>query len=442
MKKIAASVGLIALGASCVRATADDSSASTDAGRLWHVSASLRGFYDDNINSVSSGPNKVASYGFALSPGVSLNWQRDQTTIKLSYLYSLLYYDTKPAGNSTKYDQDHTFNAELDHAISERYQIKTTDSFVIGQEPDTLRSGDALTSSQRISGNNIRNYGTFVFNAQLTPIFGLEAGYDNGYFNYEASGATTNNTVPPSVNASESGTSDRMEQSIHLDGRWQMLPQTIGVVGYQFSWADYTGDELIGYSSKVVGTNLVFSPLMSDSRNSRSHYGYVGVDQIFNPDLQGSVRVGVRDTIYYNDPQNEKTLSPYARLGLTYRYAPESFVEGGFSYDQNSTDQLGTFANGITVGQQSAVLFGTLHHRIIPNLYGTLTGQFQNSTFVGGSLDGESQQYFLVGLNLQYRFSHYLSAEIGYDYDKVNSPAGGSPSYDRNKVYIGITGNY
>jgi hypothetical protein len=192
----------------------------------------------------------------------------------------------------------------------------------------------------------------------------------------------------------------------------------------------------------VVGTNLVFSPLMSDSRNSRSHYGYVGVDQIFNPDLQGSVRVGVRDTIYYNDPQNEKTLSPYARLGLTYRYAPESFVEGGFSYDQNSTDQLGTFANGITVGQQSAVLFGTLHHRIIPNLYGTLTGQFQNSTFVGGSLDGESQQYFLVGLNLQYRFSHYLSAEIGYDYDKVNSPSGGSPSYDRNKVYIGITGNY
>jgi hypothetical protein len=439
MKKIAASVGLIALGASCVRAAADEPYASADAGRPWHVSASLRGFYDDNINSVSSGPNKVASYGFAVSPGVSLNWKRDQTTINLSYLYTLLYYDKRPARNTSNYDQDHTFNAELDHAISERYQIKTTDSFVIGQEPDTLRSGDAQTSSQRLSGNNIRNYGTFVFNAQLTPIFGLAAGYDNAYFNYDASGAVSN--TPPSVLASPSGVSDRIEQSVHLDGRWQMLPQTVGVLGYQFSWTDYTGDELIGYSGN---TNVGFSPLMSDSRNSRSHYGYVGADQIFNPDFQGSIRVGVRDTVYYNDPQNTKSLSPYARLGLTYRYAPESFLEGGFSYDQNSTDQVGNSAGGkgLTQGQQSAVFFGTLHHRIIPNLFGTVTGQFQNSTFVGGSLDGENQQYYLVGLNLQYRFSAYLSAELGYNYDKVNSPSGASPSYDRNRVYIGITGSY
>jgi len=371
-----------------------------------------------------------------LSPGVSLNWQRDQTTIKLSYLYALLYYDKKPLNNTGYYDQNHAFNAELDHAISERYQFKVSNSFVIGQEPDSLRSGDALTSSQRISGNNIRNFGTFVFNAQLTPIFGLEAGYDNAYFNYSASGAVVNtSTFPYSVLASPSGTSDRIEQSAHLDGRWQMLPQTVGVVGYQFSWTGYTADEVIGYSA-------INSPLMSDSRNSYSHYGYVGVDQIFNPDLQGSVRVGVRDTIYNNDPNDQKTLSPYARLGLTYHYAPESSLEGGFSYDQNSTDILGNLAQGITVGQQSAVLFATLHHRIIPNLIGSLNGQFQNSDFVGGSLDGQSEQYYLLGANLQYRFSRYLSAELGYDYTKVEAPSGATASYDRNKVYVGITGSY
>ena len=152
--------------------------------------------------------------------------------------------------------------------------------------------------------------------------------------------------------------------------------------------------------------------------------------------------MGVRDTIYYNDPQNTSSLSPYARLGLTYHYAPESYVEGGFSYDQNSTDILGNLNQGLTVGQQSAVLFGTLHHRIIPNLYGTITGQFQDSSFVGGSLDGQSEQYYLIGVDLQYRFSHYLSCELGYNYDKVNAPATAAPSYNRNQVYIGITGTY
>jgi hypothetical protein len=247
------------------------------------------------------------------------------------------------------------------------------------------------------------------------------------------------NTNAPSVTPSQSGTSDRIEQSIHLDARWQILPQTVGVLGYQFSWADYTGDELIGFVSS--GTNAP-TPVMSDSRNSRSHYVYVGADQTFNPDLQGSVRVGVRLTDYYNDPQNTKNTSPYARLGMNYRYAPESYLEGGFSYDQNSTDIVGLQGGGLTVGQESAVLFSTLHHRITPKLFGTLTGQYQNSWFVGGDLDGEAQQYYLVGVSLQFRFTPNFSAETGYDYTKVEAPNGAGPSYSKNMVYIGITGSY
>jgi hypothetical protein len=443
MKKIAASVGLIALGASCVRATADEPYVSADAGKPWKLSATLRGFYDDNINTASTGAfNHEGSFGFAVTPAASWSWQREQNTISLSYMYSLLYFDKRPTGNTSNYDQDHTFNGSFQHAFSERFQMQATDSFVIGQEPDTLRSGDAVTSSQRISGDNIRNYGTFTLTSQFTPTFGLESGYNNAYFNYDNNGATVNTNFPPSVTPSSSGTSDRIEQSIHLDARWQMLPQTIGVLGYQFSWSDYTGDELIGFVSKTSGTNIVFSPVMSDSRNSRSHYIYVGADQTFNPDLQGSARVGVRLTDYYNDPSGEKTTSPYVRLGLNYRYAPESYLESGFSFDQNSTDIVGAQGGGLTVGQESAVLFSTLHHRITPKLFGTLTGTFQNSWFVGGDLDGESQQYFLAGVNLQYRFTPNFSAEAGYDYTKVEAPNGAGPSYYKNRVYIGITGSY
>ena len=61
MKKIVASVGLLALGASSVQAL--DPSALSDNGRFWSVSAALRGFYDDNINTI---PNSAT-----LPPGYS-----------------------------------------------------------------------------------------------------------------------------------------------------------------------------------------------------------------------------------------------------------------------------------------------------------------------------------------------------------------------------------
>src|SRR5213082_2771912 len=119
MKKIAASVGLIALGTSCLHA-ADDAYSSAEAGKIWNVSASLRGFYDDNLNSVSPGSaDRSSTFGFSFSPSATVNWQRDTTTIDATYRYSLLYYGQKPNGNTSNFDQDHNFDLALSHIISE-----------------------------------------------------------------------------------------------------------------------------------------------------------------------------------------------------------------------------------------------------------------------------------------------------------------------------------
>ena len=433
MKKIAASVGLIALGTACVSA-ADESYSSAEAGKLWKVTASLRGFYDDNVNNVSSGaPNRTSTTGFSVNPGASFNWQRDSTTISFSYRYSLLYYGDKPGNSTSHIDQNHIFDAALSHLINERYKFRATDSFVLGQEPDTLRSGDALTTTQRIPGDNIRNTAGLVFNAELTPLFGLEAGYENTIFDYSAHGAII--TSPTSVLPSASGTSDRMEQSFHLDGRWQWLPQTTAILGYRYSMVNFTGDELIAISPAGV-------PYMSRSRDSRAHYAYVGAEHVFNPDLIGSAQVGARFTDYYRDPSHRSDVSPYVRLSANYNYAPESSVQAGFTYDRNATDTTGAISatQGLTQSQQSATVFGTLTHRIVPNLFGSFTAQYQYSTFVGGQLNNQTEKYLLLGCNLRYQFAHYLSAELGYDYDNVSSATG--RAYDRNRIYAGISGTY
>src|ERR1035438_411296 len=84
MKKIVASVGLIALGATSVQAL--DSGMVSDNGRFWSVSATLRGFYDDNINTIPSNQPLPPGYsrgstGWEVSPAVFLNFPLDQTSI-------------------------------------------------------------------------------------------------------------------------------------------------------------------------------------------------------------------------------------------------------------------------------------------------------------------------------------------------------------------------
>ena len=58
------------------------------------------------------------------------------------------------------------------------------DSFVIGQEPDLLRAGNTYNTFQRIPGNNLRNFGGVNFEAQVTPMFGVEVGYANTLYSY------------------------------------------------------------------------------------------------------------------------------------------------------------------------------------------------------------------------------------------------------------------
>src|SRR5215831_9531325 len=194
MKKIVASVGLVALGASGVQ-TAFAQDFSADNSKPWSIAATLRGFYDDNVN---GWPNSApvppgfsrGSWGFEISPSAMLRWSTEQTTATLGLLYQFKYYENKPILNSDNYDQIFTFTAGLHHNFSERYQVDVKDSFVIGQEPDILRSGDFFTTYQRVPGDNIRNYGSIVFDAELTPEAALQLGYDNTYVDYSDKAVT------------------------------------------------------------------------------------------------------------------------------------------------------------------------------------------------------------------------------------------------------------
>ena len=97
MKKIVASVGLVTLSASALQTAIAQDVTAPDASKPWSVSATLRGFYDDNPGTV---PNDISvanreSFGFEISPaaalaGARITWERLSSTDSIVGSKSLL----------------------------------------------------------------------------------------------------------------------------------------------------------------------------------------------------------------------------------------------------------------------------------------------------------------------------------------------------------------
>lgn len=444
MNKFVASVGLVALGAASVQA---QSSISSPPPKWWNISATVRGFYDDNANTApeNSGIPQIGTWGYDLNPSVGINLGDQQTTFSATYTYNFIYYEKRLTGtiinpvtgqstSTQKYDQDHTFSALLDHAFNERYSIHVGDSFVIGQQPDMLRAGTAINAFYRVSGNNVVNAGTITVHGELTPVLGFEAGYNNGLYDYDAEQLA--------------GPLNRIENYAHLDARWTMAPETVGVLGYQFGYVDYTGS---GPDSLIV-TEPTLGNLTTNNisiRNTLSHTFYVGADHTFLPELTGSIRAGASYYDYYNDPNGVSDWGPYAQGSLTYAYAPQSTVTLGFQESRQSSSLVGIQnTTSVIHDTETSVIYGTIVHRIAPRLFGEVIGTFQNSIYHGGGpgIDGQSDRFYEVGVQFNYKFNPNFSVQAGYDYDRLDSGLNpvlvGFRKYDRNKFYIGATASY
>ncbi|MCX6896806.1 MAG: outer membrane beta-barrel protein [Verrucomicrobia bacterium] len=441
MKKIIASAGLLALGATANHAA--DSMGGATADKPWDASLTVRGFYDDNYFLASQSADRKSSYGVEVRPSVGISLTGQQTSFGARYTYSMRYFadrETKivdPVTHAEKdqstADHSHEFNAWLWHSFSERFSLDAVDTFLISQEP-TLLEPDGI-ATRRSNGNNMRNDGTIKLHAQLTRLVELVLGYRNVLVDYETKGG---NTAFPFSTPSYSGLLDRMEHNANIDLRWQFRPETVGIFGYQFGISDYNGSEPIG-----IGFFPTPTILSSDSRNSRSHYVYVGLEHSFLRNLVGSVRAGVQFVSYYNSPTSDETVSPYVDLSLRYNYTTGSFVELGFQHQRNATDGFSVGTDSITTDQETSTVYAAITHAITPKLIGNLNGRYQWSTYNGGSAlyDGQTDNVFLLGVSLEYRFNRHLSAEVGYNYDVVTSNIAGR-DYDRNRVFLGMTASY
>jgi Putative beta-barrel porin 2 len=435
MKKFIVSLGLAAAGTASLQAAYAPDANSMQATKIWSVSSTLRGFYDDNYATSPNGQKK-GSGGYEVSPTLSLNVPLQQTEIGLRYTYGLYYYQQRRDQGNDPYDQSHQVDLWVDHAFTERWQVKVADTMAIGQEPALLNpGGGANANPYRVTGNNLANNGNVRLTTDWTRLFSTVLTYNNGYYNYQNSGTTIANLA--SQGASQSALLNRIEQSVALDLQWHVAPETIALVGYEFDWVDYTGNQPIA-QDPINLTHYYYS----DSRNSRSDKGYVGFQRNWLPNLNTSARVGVQYTDNYTG-SSPNTTTPYAVTSASYTYSPGSYVQIGVTHEENATDVVApNTTNGhLTQSQQSTVLSASVNQQLAPKLLGTVIGNIQYSTFNQGAYNNDADVTYGIGLNLSYAFTQHFSGEIGYNFDDLQSNIPGR-AYSRNRVYLGVTAAY
>lgn len=399
-----------------------------DDNKIWSVSATLRGFYDDNYLTAT---HKVSSLGFEVSPGFQLEKPFQQTELGLRYTYGLFYYQKREQNGQNPIDQTHQFDLWIDHAFTSRWELQFGDTVRVAQDP-ALTTGPVSTA-QRVEGNNLQNSANISLHTDWTRLLATQLSYQNTYVSYENSGA--GNVVWPAVTPSYAGLLDSVQQTFGIEGQWKYSPETVGMVGYMFGLVNFTGDEPIAPSL----TPGVF--YTSSVRDNRSHYGYVGVQHKFLENLSGSAKVGVQYTTYYNDPNSTSSFGPYADMSLNYTYSSGAYAQVGFTESRNSTDAVQLNSKGqITQDQESSVIYASINHPLTAKLMGSVVGHYQHSIYHDGGLNNQSADFYNLGLNLDYQFTPHFSSDVGYNFDYYTSPAGGD--YTRNRLYLGVTASF
>jgi hypothetical protein len=436
MNKITTSAGLVVLAAASVHAqTFAPPTGSQEATKPWSISATLRGFYDDNY-ATAPDPVKRDSFGFEVSPSASLNLIRDQTALGLNYVYSMRWYEDRDDIGLPSADHAHQFNAKLSHAFTPRFKLDLSDSLVYAQEPELVEPSSigVPASFLRGDGDVWRNFAMGSFSAGITENITAVLGYDNEYYDYDSEGPN-----------SRSALLDRIEHRGRANLRFVVLPQTVAIAGYQYEVVDYRSKDLIG----VPGFTYT-----AEERNSTSHYLYGGVDQGITPTLNVSLRAGAQYTEYddlnviklLNPSVEEDSWSPYVDANATWVYRVGSYAQLGVRHQIAQTD-VGFVGGTPNLDSESTSVYGSVSHRIYGGFIASAIASYQHSTYDLDQGDELADDYFLVGVNLTYEINKFLALEAGYNLDYLDSELDDDApedfrSFDRNRIYVGIRGTY
>lgn len=361
----------------------------------FHVTLSVRGGYDDNVN--TSSLERTGSWFTSADLGLLYKFGSPRTQINLTGDFGLTYYFERP--NSNQLEPNLSLGLSLTHKFTPRLTLSLSSYASYQVEPNF---GVSFGVNRR-SGNYFYSLNRIAVSYQVAPRFSAVTSYSLGALRYDdnVSGQFQN----------------RLEHTISEELRFLWLPTTTLTAEYRFGFTDY----------------------LDTDRQAMTHYFLGGIDHSFSPRLNASLRAGaefrhLEDATFGT---NSDTSAPYAEATVNYALGRRTSVSWTSRYALEEPDIPGsssrqTFRTGLQAkyGITPRITLGLGAFYQHDDNSSVDTAGSVSPAFVEDSLD--------ISLTARYAITRYLAFDAGYTHTEVFSDLA-FRDYARNRVFAGAT---
>ena len=297
----------------------------------YQINNRLRVEYDDNINQTET--DKDTSWKIIEEVEFLVNLDLRNTYISLRYRPSYIWWENQPRGGSSD------FQNEFDLVFNQTFTPRLSLSVV-----DTLRRGESPRQIIASNGVPIKANGDFYYNTLNSTL---------GYLLRPATRLELSGRwAAQRYDDSKLSDSDFDSYVGGLTLRHQLVPETTLIGEFRYEGVDYNGPD----------------------RGSKSLYAGGGVEQIFSPNLIGSMRGGYQRKDFNSNRISSET-APYVDVSATFLPSPSTRISGGVGYSMFESEVF-PFAN-----QDRTQVFGSLAHDFTARVSFYLTGSYSIDSY-------------------------------------------------------------
>jgi hypothetical protein len=379
----------------------------------FHVSVSVRGGYDDNVN--LSTFDEVESFFTNAAVELRYNFGGPRTQMTLTAGAGVTYYFDRDADDEfvdlgdedfEDYDLNFYLGFSITHKATPRLTLAATLHASYLSQPDFTSFNNTFLTVGRQSQDFFFTSNRFAVGYAWTPRFSTVTSYTLNYLNYD--------------DELISFFEDRFEHTIGNEFRFLVLPTTTVVAEHRFGIVEYVD---------------------ADNRDSTSHFLLAGVDHSFSPRFNASVRGGVEFRDYdfdNNDPffgnSDSDRTAPYFEGTLNYALAQGTALSWTSRYSLEQPDVPEAFS------RQTFRTALSVRHNFTSRIVGGLNVAYQHDDNDGTVfVSGFDEDAFDLSLSLRYAINRNWAIDAGYHHTEVISDEALFREFTRNRYYVGAT---
>ena len=379
-----------------------------DIGRHFHLSGSLNGGYDDNVNLTPTG-----SPSWYANPTANFRYLFGSARLAMDLLAGggINYYFDHPGGRD--YDPLVYLDLSAAYKVTLRLTVNFSTSSAYESQPEF---GTSLSSTRRL-GNYFRSENRLSAHYKLSPRLSSVTAYDLSVLEYQSSAGH-----------------DRLEQAFSEQLRYLWTPTTTVSGEYRFS---------LNESQSAQG-------------GSNTQSLIAGLEQSFSPRFKAGLRGGVQ--LRSSGNGGDRT-APYVETSLRY----ELGSQGGTAHRESAASTYIIWTNRYSIeesdlhnaaGRETFRTNLKLNYAMTARISASLAliyfhaDNAASNQISSRSLGGSSNEStFDITPSVRYAITQRCAVNVGYRHTEVDRGSGAAAldglqsvtSYSRNRYFAGIT---